>query len=1011
MAHRNLHMCLFAAALLGGLIACRAALGQLPAAQLSALVPAGGKAGSSVQVSLQGTDLDSASALFFSHPGISAVPYTREPRPWEEGPQLVEGQFVVTIDPGVPPGVYEVRAAGKYGISNPRLFMVGMEEEVSEAEPNSTAEQAQEIKPAITLNGQSAGGPDVDWYRLPLGQGERVLVECWAKRVDSRMEALLTLHDGSGAELAHGVVGQSGDPLLDFTAPREGNYLLQVRDVIYSSGPEYYYRLRVARGPHIDYVFPPCGQPGTEMEVQVYGRGLPGGVAAGVSIEGIELERLTMRVALPAETSTLPDAAGLLGSAAAGEDLVPLRLPGASAGAWVGLARSPVVLEQEPNDRWEQAQRVTVPCELAGQFASREDQDIVVFSAQRGEVVIIEVISQRQGTMADPVLELYQAKEGGAPLRELQTADDATPDRNNFGMFEVHDDPVLRFEVPADGEYAVAVRDRYGDVRGDPRLVYRLSIRRGVPDFRLAAVPRSPMLNPDPRQNPPSIYGSVLRRGGDEMLDISLLRRDGFAGPVEVWAEGLPAGVTCEPVVIGAEQRRAVLVLHAADDAPAGYGWLRVFGRAMVDGQVLVREARAATVVSAGQRNQRVSRARLATALPVAVVAEEAPLRVRLKQRTFAASLGGSLEIPFTVERRGEMRGPVVVSVLGLQRNVARQSVTVRPDASEGAISLNLRGNAQAGTYRFYVVASGPVQYRRNPEAAEQRAAYFSMVEQKAKELAAAAKAAAERQRAVAETLTQAQRELAAARAAAEAAAKQAAALEEQAAQAASKLAESEKALAADPDNEDLKAQVEQAREAALEAAAAAEKQSNEARKAEQLAADAAAKKAAAAEALAAAEQRAREAQRISEQAAAARAQAQQAAQQAANAARPRNVRTAAADGSAVLELLPAPLSMALPDTAVTVAPGQAVEVPLGIERLFGFEGPVEVVLEPPRGARGLSATPLRLAADQRQGVLVIQAEANAAAREYRAMLRARVRYNNQNLELPLPLAVHVAAQ
>lgn len=992
-------------------LATQPAFGQLPAAQLAALVPPGGKAGSTFRVSLQGTDLDAVSALCFSHPGISAVPYTRDPLPWEEGQQLVAGEFVATVAADVPPGVYEVRAFGKYGMTNPRAFMVGLDEEVMETEPNSRPEQAQDLRPGTTLNGQSAGGPDVDWFRLPLAQGERVLVECWARRLDSRMYAQLTLHDGAGAELAQGVAGQSGDPVLDFTAPREETYLLRVRDAIYASGPEYYYRLRVGRGPYVDFVFPPCGPPGVETEVHVFGRGLPGGVAAGVSIEGTELERLTMRVFLPASSDRLVDAAGLLGSAAAGEDLVPLGLPGATAGAWVGLATGPVVLEQEPNNVLAEAQQVPLPCELAGQFATQGDQDLVVFSAQRGEVLILEVISQRQGTMADPVLELYQVIEGasGAELRELQAADDADPGRGNFGMFEVHDDPVVRFEAPADGRYVAVVRDRYGDVRGDQRLVYRLAIRRAAPDFRLAAVPRSPMVNPDLGQNPPSVYGSVLRRGGDEVLEINLIRKDGFDAPVEVWAEGLPQGVACESVVIGAGQRRGVLVLQAADDAPAGHGWLRVFGRAVVDGQELVREARPATVVQPGQQNQRLSRGRLTETLPVAVIAEEAPLRVRLKRQAFATSLGGQVEVPFTVERRGEMRGPVVVTVLGLQRNVARQNVTVGPDAREGVITLNLRGNAQPGTFRFYLVASGPLPYRRNPEAAEQAAAYRAMVEHKADQLAAKAMEAAAQQRAAAEALSEAERQLAAARTAAEEAAKQAASLAEQSAQAAARLAEAEQALAADPENEGLQEQLDAALEAAQEAATAAETQANAARKAEQALADAGARKDAAAQALASAEQQVREARRIAEQAAAARSRAQRAAQDAANAARPRNLRTAAVDGSAVLEVLPAPLAMGMADNAVAIAPGQSVEVPLAVERLFGFEGPVEVALELPRGARGLNAAALRLAADERQGVLVLQAGANTAAGEHRASVRARVRFNNQNLELSLPLTVHVA--
>ena len=114
--------------LAGGLCAAVVALlpgiarAQLPAPQLHALFPAGGRQGTIVEVRLAaGTDVDGANRLVFSHPHITAVQKTRPPGALEKGPQAVPAEFTVAIHPDVPAGIYEARCVGRFGISNPRL--------------------------------------------------------------------------------------------------------------------------------------------------------------------------------------------------------------------------------------------------------------------------------------------------------------------------------------------------------------------------------------------------------------------------------------------------------------------------------------------------------------------------------------------------------------------------------------------------------------------------------------------------------------------------------------------------------------------------------------------------------------------------------------------------------------------------------------------------------------------------------------------------------------------------
>src|SRR5438874_13139102 len=88
-------------ALIAALMAT-SAQGQLPVARLSTVFPAGGKVGTTFDVTITGTDLEQASKLLFTHAGITATPKTRDPGPFEQGPHAVAHTLLVEIDAGVP---------------------------------------------------------------------------------------------------------------------------------------------------------------------------------------------------------------------------------------------------------------------------------------------------------------------------------------------------------------------------------------------------------------------------------------------------------------------------------------------------------------------------------------------------------------------------------------------------------------------------------------------------------------------------------------------------------------------------------------------------------------------------------------------------------------------------------------------------------------------------------------------------------------------------------------------
>jgi hypothetical protein len=117
--------------------------------------------------------------------------------------------------------------------------------------------------------------------------------------------------------------------------------------------------------------------------------------------------------------------------------------------------------------------------------------------------------------------------------------------RNDDGGPGYGRDSYLVFTPPADGEYAVRIRDSSGG--GGPEFSYRLNLRPPRPGFQLTVSPRNP--------NIPS--------GGTIPLTVTALRVDAFEGPIEVAVENLPKGLRASAARIAAGQNTTTVLLTA----------------------------------------------------------------------------------------------------------------------------------------------------------------------------------------------------------------------------------------------------------------------------------------------------------------------------------------------------------------------------------------------------------------------------------------------------------------
>lgn len=564
---------------------CSLSEAQLPQTRVYSVFPMGAQVGQTVDVTVaNGADLDELDQLLFSHPGITAT-------------HKSGNTFAVTVAANVPAGVYEARAHGLYGTSNPRSFVVGTLPEIAENDANNTTDQAQTLEIGTVINGRSNRAADVDFFRVSGKKGQRLLIECQALRIDSKFQGELRIYSEAGKRIGRTIARmRTHDPLLDVTLPADGDYLIRVTDFVYGGSNDHGYRLKVHTGPYVDFVMPPAGVPGSKGRYTLYGRNLPGSQPAEIAADGRKLEKLDVEITLPNEPATLKPGTAAFSFEAAidGSSYLFKGANGSASPVTIAFAPASLTPETEPNNEPGTVQKIAVPAEIAGQFYPRADVDRFEFEAKAGNVFWIEVFGQRLGRLTDPYLAVEQVTkkdDGTETLKRLTSQDDDT--RNSIAnLFDtVSNDAYYRLAVPADGLYRVSLRDRYGESRGTPDLQYHLAIREESPDFRLAVIPPAPLQN---AANGYQTWALGLRRGENLHVEVAAIRRHGFKGVIDITADGLPAGLSCRSVSIDGNATSATLVFSAADDAKGINQPIRIVGTATVESDAAVKAVTAA---------------------------------------------------------------------------------------------------------------------------------------------------------------------------------------------------------------------------------------------------------------------------------------------------------------------------------------------------------------------------------------------------------------------------------
>jgi hypothetical protein len=467
-------------------------------------------------------------------------------------PNPTRVRFRLTVEPSVPFGIYPVRVATNDGVSPLVLFAVDPFPSVVEAEDNSTLDKAQKVPVPTIITGQCAGG-DVDFFRFSARRGQHLVIETETARLGSAVVPQIRLTDAQRRFIgSDDTQALAGDCRVAFTAPADGDYVVEFSDSRYRGAAPPHYRLKIADYDWVDEVFPLGGRRGEPVEFALRGGSLP----AVVRVKRFLDDRAQlggMRLSLDGVLRPGgPEPLVAVGS-------LPERI-------WIKAAgKDPKALDVLP------------PVTINSRLEQAGDTDRFQVAVQEGRRFRFTLQAACLGSRLDGVLRITD--QAG---KQLALVDDVDVSPQAPGLPATKEiDPSAEVAVPA-GVSLLVIEVRDQRRRGGIGYGYRLTIEPAVPDFAV--------VQPAAEVNVP--------RGGSVALTVPVTRR-GYDGPIQLVVPDLPPGLAMHGGHIPAGANQGLLTLTAGPDAaPATPLFLHFEGRALRDGQEVRRRAAQQVVLS-----------------------------------------------------------------------------------------------------------------------------------------------------------------------------------------------------------------------------------------------------------------------------------------------------------------------------------------------------------------------------------------------------------------------------
>ncbi len=433
-------------------------------------------------------------------------------------------EYVVTATAEARPGMVWLRWHHAEGASELRPLVIGTLPEIVEIEPNNAVQAAQGIATLpVLLNGTLDKRGDIDGYLVTLKVNETLVASVEANQtLPSPMDAVLQITDSHGFVIEQNDDSLGTDPQMVWTAPTDGTWLVRV--FAFPAQPDS--SIQYAGGSNYIYRLRLTTGPVVDHVIPLVRQ--PGAVISrGWNLPA---EPLTL-LGDPTTLRFAPFSSGITATAAFSLDQYPEH---------VGTA----MIE----DSTAAVQSIVVPGSITGMIETTGDRDQFQFTALKGQVLRVRTYSRPLGSLLDPV------------IRIRNVTNTTLVDQDDKDQLA---DPDISYTIPVDGDYMIEVSDRYQS--GSERHFYAVTIQPEIPEMGLSVASNR----------------FTLDRAKPLEIPVTISRRAGLNVPIQFTAQGLPAGVTLEPVESkpeGDTSKTVTFRLSVSPDAVAARGPIQIVG-------------------------------------------------------------------------------------------------------------------------------------------------------------------------------------------------------------------------------------------------------------------------------------------------------------------------------------------------------------------------------------------------------------------------------------------------
>jgi hypothetical protein len=641
-------------------------------------------------------------SLVFSDPRISAVLDAAPNLPLDDVPQKSYGQFSVTVDPATPPGYYEVWAVGRYGISNSRMIAV-VSTPVEVLPGNIDPKNPPELKPGVCYVGTTK-------------RSDKVVVK--TKKTDHWPKCLLAGQVFDAATIPAMTVTDSKQFTLHQLRAQGKSPVVFEKPVSIPSDPIEDVYLRI-----YDFLF-------RSSDSTVF----------ALVIDPPENHPLLSTLAWKPPFKAFAESMAPWPIIEPNTVVAGGTYPAPPWQTTVELSSSKPSLEIE----FPVAEGAVYECEV---FSDSDLSDIRIVADRITPAPTAEQVAEIQavmnaptGTAIDPAIEQrvkdYRARISSVGREIIAVAEDGIGSGTK-AVRMTSLDPI--FTIPA-GSAGKHVRLSVSDLQLSASSKFKspVTLRVGPQQPRFHAVGH---WVPDTNNAAQAkTTGVGLTKGGQCAMQVSIRRAGGFAGPIQVTCEGLPAGVSVYPAVIAPGQTETQLVFYAEENATNWVGLINPVAKgALTDpnnaNQEIVVPIRASTIAVSASAERGLPQARLSSQWQLKVIEQDiAPIQLKAGDGPgwiLEIPLGGSAKIPIKAIRRagGEQKG--VMRPQNVPAKVTLGEFELPPNAAEATPEIKVAADATPGEYTIWFQTEIVLKQSLHPESHARLLAYRDRIQAK----------------------------------------------------------------------------------------------------------------------------------------------------------------------------------------------------------------------------------------------------------------------------------------